>query len=260
MKDLYSFSRNENEHMEFYEKSKKAYKNIFARAGLADRTYLTFASGGVFSKYSHEFQTLSEAGEDLIFICDKCQQAVNKEIIKEQNTCPECGNKKLHEEKSIEVGNIFSLGTRFSEALNLIYLDEKGEKKAVVMGSYGIGPGRLMGTVVECLSDEAGIVWPVEIAPFKVHLIELGNKSEVQKKREEIKVKLEKMGVEVLCDDRDLRPGEKFADADLLGLPLRIVISEKTLASGEFEIKERKEGKVSLLKEADLLDFVKKYK
>lgn len=260
MKDLYSFSKNEAEHEVFYEKAKIAYKKVFSRVGLGDRTFLTFASGGVFSKYSHEFQTVSEAGEDLIYICDKCQQAVNKEIIKEQDTCPECGNKKLHEEKSIEVGNIFSLGTRFSEALNLVYLNEKGEKKPVIMGSYGIGPGRLMGTVVECLSDEAGIVWPTEIAPFKVHLIELGNKPEVQKKREEIRTKLEKLGVEVLCDDRDLRPGEKFADADLLGLPIRIVISEKTLVSGDFEVKERKGGKVSLLKEADLLDFVEKYK
>jgi len=260
MKDMYSFSADQNSHDKFYEKMKKVYLRIFTQVGLGDKTYITFASGGTFSKYSHEFQTISEAGEDTIYICDKCKLAVNKELIKEQNTCPECGNEKLREEKGIEVGNIFNLGTKFSDALDLVYLNDKGEKQKVIMGCYGIGPSRLMGTIVESLADEKGLVWPTEIAPFKVHLIEIGDKPEVQKKREEIMAKLEKSGVEVLCDDRALRPGEKFADSDLLGLPLRIVISEKTLSSGDFEVKERMGGKVSLLKEAEMFDFVKKYK
>jgi len=260
MKDLYSFSKDTTEHEKFYELAKQAYKNIFARVGLGERTYITFASGGTFSKYSHEFQTLSEAGEDLIYICDKCHMAINKEIIKDQDKCPECGNKKLHEEKAIEVGNIFSLGTRFSDAFDLNYLDEKGEKKKVIMGSYGIGPGRLIGTVVESLSDEKGIIWPVEIAPFKVHIIEIGDSTEVKKISGELYKKLQKIGIEVLCDDRDARPGEKFGDSDLLGIPLRIVISEKTVVSGEYEVKERVGGKVSMVKEKELMDFIKDFK
>ena len=260
MKDMYSFSKNTAEHNAFYEKSKKAYMNVFGRVGLGDKTYITFASGGSFSKYSHEFQTVSEAGEDLIYICEKCRVAVNKEIIKEQDKCPECGNKKLKEEKAIETGNIFSLGTKFSDALDLTYLDEKGTSQKVIMGSYGIGPGRLIGTVVETLSDEKGIIWPAEIAPFKVHLIQIGDKEEVKKMTESLYEKLQKNDIEVLFDDRDLRPGEKFNDSDLIGIPLRIVVSEKTIASGQYEIKERKSDKVNMLKEVDLCDFVKKYK
>jgi prolyl-tRNA synthetase len=260
MKDMYSFSKDVAEHEAFYEKSKVAYKNIFERMGLGDKTFITFASGGSFSKYSHEFQTVSPAGEDIIYICDKCQVAVNKEIIAEQNKCPDCGSDKLREEKSIEVGNIFSLGTKFSDALDLTYLDEKGDKQKVIMGSYGIGPGRLVGTVVESLSDDKGLIWPVEIAPFKAHIIQVGDKDDVRKCAENLYEDLQKDGVEVLLDDRDLRPGEKFADADLLGIPLRIIVSEKTLMSGEYEIKERRNDKVHMVKETTVSDFVKKYK
>ena len=260
MKDMYSFSRDLPEHEAFYDKAKVAYKNIFARLGIGEKTYMTFASGGSFSKYSHEFQTESEAGEDLIYVCDKCQIAVNKEIIAEQNKCPECGNEKLREAKGIEVGNIFNLGTKFSDALDLTYVDEKGEKQKVIMGCYGIGPGRAMGTVVELLSDEKGLVWPLEIAPFKAHLIQIGDKEEVKKSAESLYEELQKNGIEVLFDDRDLRPGEKFADSDLFGIPLRIIVSEKTLMSSEYEIKERTSGKISMIKETDVCDFVKKYK
>ena len=257
MKDMYSFSKDVSEHDKFYEKAKVAYKNIFEKVGLGDKTYITFASGGTFSKYSHEFQTVSEAGEDLIYICDKCHVAINKEIIKDQSVCPDCKSKDLKEMKAIEVGNIFSLGTKFSDALDLVYLDEKGNKQKVIMGSYGIGPGRLMGTIVESLSDEKGIVWSVDIAPFKVHIIEVGNKEEIKKLSLDLYKDLQKNNIEVLCDDRDLRPGEKFADSDLLGLPLRIIVSEKTLVSGEYEVKERKNGQIMMLKQKDL---IKKYK
>ena len=260
MKDMYSFSRDITEHEAFYNKAKIAYKNIFNRLGIGEKTYITFASGGSFSKYSHEFQTISDAGEDLIYICDKCKVAVNKEIIAEQNKCPECGNADLKEEKAIETGNIFSLGTKFSDALDLTYLDEKGEPQKVIMGSYGIGPGRAMGTVVETLSDDKGLVWPVELAPFKVHLIQIGDKDDVRKAAENLYEELQKANIEVLFDDRDLRPGEKFADSDLLGIPLRVIVSEKTLMSSEYEVKERASGKVSMKKEVDICDFVKKYK
>lgn len=260
MKDMYSFSKDIKEHEVFYEKAKVAYKNIFNKIDLGDRTYITFASGGTFSKYSHEFQTVSGAGEDIIYVCDKCHLAINKEIIKDQSVCPDCKSGDLKEMKAIEVGNIFSLGTRFSDALDLTYLDEKGEKKKVVMGCYGIGPGRVIGTVVESLSDEKGIIWPVEIAPFKVHLIEVGNKEEVKKLSLDLYKDLQKNDIEVMCDDRDLRPGEKFADSDLLGIPLRVIISDKTIESSEYEVKERKTGKVHMLKEKDLLKFIKNYK
>ena len=260
MKDMYSFSRDVAEHDSFYNKSKVAYKNIFNRLGIGEKTYITFASGGSFSKYSHEFQTISDAGEDLIYVCDKCKVAINKEIIAEQNKCPECGNTDLKEEKAIETGNIFSLGTKFSDALDLTYIDEKGEPQKVIMGSYGIGPGRAMGTVVETLSDDKGLVWPLEIAPFKVHLIQIGDKEEVRKTAEGLYEELQKADIEVLFDDRDLRPGEKFADSDLLGIPLRIIVSEKTIMSCEYEVKERASGKVSMKKEVDICDFVKKYK
>jgi prolyl-tRNA synthetase len=257
MKDLYSFSKDIKEHEIFYEKAKVAYKNVFARVGLGDRTYITFASGGTFSKYSHEFQTLSDAGEDLIYVCDKCKMAVNKELISEQSTCPECGNKDLREEKAIETGNIFSLGTKFSDAFDLSYPDEKGEKKIVVMGCYGIGPSRLMGTVVECLSDKDGIVWPKSVAPFAVHLLDITSREENKKKAAEIYADLQKAGIEVLFDNREARAGEKFADADLLGLPWRVIVSDKTLDKGEVEIKERATGVVTMVALKDLLNFVK---
>lgn len=254
MKDLYSFSRDEKEHEAFYEKSKEAYKKVFAGVGIGKMTYLTMASGGIFSKYSHEFQTLTSAGEDLIYICDKCNIAVNKEIISEQDSCPQCGNKKLREEKAVEVGNIFPLGTRFSDALGLKYSDENGESKSVVMGSYGIGLGRLMGVIVEVFADEKGIVWPKEVAPFAVHLVSLaGENAEVKKSADELYKKLTAKGIETLYDDRDLRPGEKFADSDLIGIPTRVVVSAKTLEAGTCEVKDRKTGKTEMVKEEALI-------
>lgn len=261
MKDLYSFSKNENEHNVFYEKAKIAYKKIFARMGLGDITYITFASGGSFSKYSHEFQTVTPAGEDTINCCDKCMIAVNSEVIKEQPICPKCGNKKLVEKKASEIGNIFTLGTKFSEPLGLYYMNAKNEKELVFMGSYGIGPGRVMGTVVEVFADDKGLVWPKSIAPFSVHLIEIsGDSDKVKKSAEDLYEKLEKMGIETLYDDRDFRAGEKFNDSDLLGIPLRIVVSEKGIKEGVFEVKDRACGKVEMIKEKDILKFVEKNK
>lgn len=232
MKDLYSFSRTEDEHNEFYEKAKIAYRNIFNRVGIGDFTYLTLASGGSFSKFSHEFQTVTDAGEDTIYITnEKNKEAVNKEIEKPEG---------MPEKKAIEVGNIFSLGTRFSKALNLNFKDEKGEQKLVIMGSYGIGLGRLMGTVVEVLSDDKGIVWPKEIAPFQVHLLSLSEKA--KDFADEIYKELMSNSIEVFYDDRDVRAGEKFADADLIGIPTRVVVGDKTLESGMLEIKDRATG------------------
>jgi prolyl-tRNA synthetase len=261
-KALYSFSKDEKEHNEFYEKAKEAYMNIFKRVGIGHLTYLTFATGGSFSKFSHEFQAITSAGEDTIYLDENSGVAVNKEvytddILKSLNLKKD----KLVEMKSIEVGNIFSLGTRFSEPFDLKYKNEKGEEKLVIMGSYGIGLGRLMGTVVEILSDDKGIIWPVSIAPFKVHIIELtSDNKKVRETAEKLYAMFTKNNIETLYDNRESRAGEKFNDSDLIGIPMRIVVSDKGLEKGEFEIKLRKDGKIVNLKEKDILDFVTEYK
>ena len=190
---------------------------------------MTFASGGSFSKYSHEYQTVTDAGEDIIFVCDKCEVAINKEIAGEQAVCPQCGNKDLKENKSIEVGNIFSLKTKFSEPFDLKFTDENGQEKLILMGCYGIGVGRLMGTIVEISNDANGIIWPETIAPYRVHLIDLkGQTGQSSRLAENLYDKMIKSGIEVLFDDRDdTRAGEKFADADLIGIPYRVIVSEK---------------------------------
>src|SRR3989344_2177213 len=227
MKDLYSFSTNEEEHQDFYNKAAGAYRKIFNRVGIGYKTYITQASGGSFSEFSHEFQTLCEAGEDLIHITDESnKEAINKEVAE--------GEMKW--ERSVEEGNIFNLGTKFSDPY-LKFKKEDGTEQNVFMGSYGIGPARLMGTIVEVLSDEKGIIWPKEVAPFEVHLISL-NQNELA---EEVYNKLQAQNIEVLYDDRDLRAGEKFADADLIGIPFSVVIGDSYKESGELEVRKRAE-------------------
>ncbi len=243
MKDLYSFHPDKEDFEEFYERAKKVYLDIFEKVGLGELTHLTFASGGTFSKFSHEFQTISDTGEDVIYICKKCGVAINKEIIDEQKVCPECGGSDLREEKSVEVGNIFDLKTKFSKPFELEYKDKQGERKDVLMGCYGIGIGRVMGTVVEVLSDEKGIIWPEAIAPFQIHLLSLGQ----NEKADEIYKKLKEAGKEVLYDDRDIKAGKKFADADLIGIPYRVVVSEKSLKDGGVELKKRKEEETKII-------------
>ncbi len=249
MKDLYSFDLDEDGLDASYERAKGAYTKVFERVGLGDRTIMTFSSGGDFSKYSHEFQTICEAGEDTIYVGKDI--AVNKEVYTDE-VLKDLGLDKdsLEEKNAIEVGNIFKLGTRFSEAVGLKYKDDKGKENPVVMGSYGIGIGRLMGAVVEVLHDDDGIVWPESIAPFKVHLICLGDR----KPADDLYKELEDAGVEVLYDDREGQtPGERFKDADLIGIPYRVVVSEKTIEAGKFECKARG-GEMSMLAKSDLID------
>lgn len=248
MKDLYSFHTNQEDLDKYYEQVKAAYYKIYDRLGLGDLTYLTYASGGAFSKYSHEFQTLTTAGEDHIYLCNKCRVAINKEIIKECSACPTCGSTQLVEEKAIEVGNIFKLGTRFSNPFGMKYKSAEGKDEEVIMGCYGIGPSRIMGTIVEICHDEKGLKWPEAIAPFKVHLLSLKSDSEAEK----IYNILVERGVEVLYDDRDISAGEKFADADLIGCPFRVVVSAKTLADGQVEIKRRDKDEVEKITIEDL--------
>ena len=252
MKDLYSFHLDEKDLDQYYEKAKDAYFKIFKRAGLGTNTYLTFASGGSFSKYSHEFQTLSEAGEDIIYICRKCSVAINKEIKNETPRCPDCGGEDFREEKAIEVGNIFKLNDKFSKPFNLAVKNEKGEDKIILMGCYGIGLNRLMGTIVELNHDEEGIIWPESVSPFKVHLISLGKNEDAEKIYNDLSAK----GTEVLYDDRDVSAGEKFADSDLIGIPYRIVVSEKSLAAGGVELKKRNEDKTIVINTKKLIDII----
>jgi len=254
MKDLYSFARTEKEHTDFYEACAEAYARIFDRIGIGEKTYKTFASGGAFSKFSHEFQTLSEAGEDIVYVSEAKGIAVNGEVLEVANL-DELGvtREELVERKSIEVGNIFSLGTKFSDALELTYKDESGNENPVIMGSYGIGPARAMGTAVELLSDEKGIVWPESIAPYRIHLIGLNqDDAEIRDWSDGVFSALMKGGTEVLFDDRDMGAGVKFADSDLIGIPHRVILSRKTREEGKFEVVERKTGETFYLSEEEL--------
>jgi prolyl-tRNA synthetase len=243
MKDMYSFHTNQADLDAYYERVTEAYFRIYTRCGIRLQTYLTFASGGTFSKYSHEYQTVTDAGEDLIYICDHCQIAANKEIIADiDNACPQCKGTILREAKAIEVGNIFKLGTKYSAPFDFNFIDENNTSNPVIMGCYGMGPSRVLGTIVEVHHDANGIVWPSEVAPFAVHLVSLCQDAADIAAVNTLYEQLLEKKIEVLFDDRaDVRAGEKFADSDLLGIPLRVVVSPKTLAANSVEIKKRSE-------------------
>ncbi|MBI1984968.1 MAG: prolyl-tRNA synthetase, partial [Candidatus Wildermuthbacteria bacterium] len=237
MKDLYSFNKTEKEFREFYEQCVVSYLKIFDKVGLGKQTYRTFASGGSFSRFSDEFQTVCASGEDTIYINKKKNIAVNKEVYTNE-VLKELGMKKseLEEARAVEVGNIFPLGTKYSSALGLTFKAENGTDTPVIMGSYGIGPARIMGTVVELFHDAKGILWPKAVAPFDVHLISLPGG---EKTADKLYGELEKKGVSVFYDDRpQLGAGEKFNDADLIGIPLRIVASRKTVEQNKVEVKK----------------------
>lgn len=256
MKDLYSFSKDKEEHDAFYEQASDAYTRIFERMGIGAKTYKTFASGGSFSKYSHEFQTECEAGEDTIYIDDAQGIALNKEVYDDAQLLESNNIVKdsLREAKAIEVGNIFTLGTKFSEALSLSYMNENGESVPVFMGSYGIGPGRVMGTIAELLSDEKGLVWPESVAPFTYHLISVMPHDEgVRALADELYGELTRAGASVLYDDRDMRAGEKFAESDLLGMPWRITVGKDALAGNGFELTNRQTGEMMLITKDELV-------
>lgn len=255
MKDMYSFTTSQEETDAFHEKIKPAYMKIFDRLGIGHKTHMTISSGGSFSKYSHEFQTLSDAGEDVILISEDKKIAINKDdysktLLKDFDL----EGVAFDEEKSIEVGDIYKLGTKFSEALGLTYKDKEGKERPVNMGSYGIGMGRVMGTIVEVLSDSHGIVWPESIAPFRIHLIEIGgDNDDVRKVCKNTYKTLRDMDIEVLYDDRDISAGQKLSDADLIGIPNRVVVSPNTVAEGMVEFKKRTNPNAKMITEAELL-------
>ncbi len=241
MKDLYSFSRNQKEHEEYYKKVAEAYMKIYQRLGIGDQTYRVYASGGIFSKFSDEFQTLSEVGEDTVYVHENKKIGVNKEVFTDEVLADLGLNRdELVEKKAVEVGNIFSLGSKYSDALDLSYTDENGQRQSIIMGCYGLGISRMMGLLAEHFADDKGLAWPEAVAPAQVYLARLGDTDNVVKQADELYESLRKTEVEVLYDDRDLRPGEKFADADLLGIPYRVVVSDKTVESSSYELKERR--------------------
>ena len=249
MKDLYSFHTNQEDLEDFYQKVQSAYTKIFKRLEIDDLTYLTYATGGTFSQYSHEYQTLCPTGEDEIHICQKCHVAVNKEIINEQPTCPVCGG-QLTPKKGIEVANIFKLGTKFTDVFNFKYLDSGNKLQPILMSCFGMGPSRIMGSLVEVFGDEKGLLWPQEVSPFTLHLIGLDSQAD------DIYQSLIQQGIDVLYDDRPVSAGIKFADADLIGIPNRIVVSKKSLEAGGLEIKNRKQEKTKII---SLDDVILKY-
>jgi prolyl-tRNA synthetase len=258
MKDMYSFHASQEDFEKFYEQMKSVYKNVFERAGIGHITYMTFASGGTFSRYSHEFQTITPAGEDTIYVDEEKGIAVNKEVLNDE-VLGQLGitRDKLSEHRAIEVGNIFDLKTKYSAPFDLAFTNEKGEKHTVLMGCYGIGIGRLMGTVVEALADDKGIIWPEAIAPFQVHLLMLGKEPEVATEADKVYEALSRAGVEVLFDDRtEVSAGEKFSDADLLGIPYRAVVSERSIKEQGIELKKRTEEKGKIVVLDELLKII----
>jgi prolyl-tRNA synthetase len=259
MKDLYSFAKDREEHQKFYAAAEQAYHKVYDRLGIGHITYKTFASGGPFAKFSHEFQTISDIGEDTIYLSDSKKLAINQEVLNDE-ALQETGlnRDELVEKKAVEVGNIFTFGSRYSEPLGLFYTDKTGVQQPVFAGSYGIGISRLMGLLAEIMSDEKGLIWPENVAPCKVYLVSLGSEQPVLEAADKIYEELENQGLSVLYDDRDERPGEKFADADLMGLPYRVVISPKSLEAGGFELKERASADNKILPKEQLVSSLTK--
>jgi prolyl-tRNA synthetase len=257
MKDMYSICLDADQHDTYYNSVMEAYKRVYDRLGLGDDTYVTYASGGAFTKYSHEFQTVCEAGEDVIYLHRGKNIAINEEVLDEESL-KNLGitRDELEAVKSSEVGNIFNFGTEKSEQMDFAFTNEQGEKQYVHLGSYGIGITRVMGVIAEKFADDKGLVWPAAIAPAQVYLAPLGNDEAVNIVADELYEILTAAGVGVLYDDRDERPGAKFADADLLGIPLRVVISNKTIASSQYEVKERTAAEPKLLEKTALLELL----
>ncbi len=263
MKDMYSFHRTQEDLDAFYARAMDAYLRVYARCGVQAR--VVEASGGVFSdKFSHEFQVLTDAGEDLILTSPSWKYGQNQEVatLKEGDACPDHPGETLEWRKGIEVGNIFQLGTRYSDAFGMTYAAEDGSRQPVIMGCYGIGVSRLVGTIVEASHDARGIIWPAAVAPYQVHLVTFRGKTpetqaQIQQAAQDLYDTLTTQGIEVLWDDRDeASPGEKLADADLIGIPTRVLFSEKSLAEGSAEVKRRALAEAELVKVEDLVEGI----
>ena len=260
MKDMYSFARNQDQHNELYEQAAEAYGRVYERLGIGDITFRTYADGGIFtSRFSDEFQMLSDIGEDTIFVDHDKKIAVNKEVYDDERLAATGIDKtKLEERRGIEVGNIFPLESKYTDALDVYYTDEQGNKQSIIAGCYGIGVSRLMGALAEHFADDKGLVWPESVAPAMVYLARLGDTPETVKAADEIYNQLTEKNVEVLYDDRDSRAGEKFADADLMGIPYRLVVSDRSVEAGQHELKPRLSEDIELLTADEVIQrFIK---
>ncbi len=256
MKDAYSFCDGEEQHEKIYADTIEAYKKVYDRLGIGDDTFVTFAPGGAFTEFSHEFQTVCEAGEDYVYFNKDKSIAINEEVMSD-DTLKKLNVTKdeLEKVKTAEVGNIFNFGLQKATDLGLSYKNAEGAKTPVWMGSYGIGTTRLIGVLVEKFADDRGIVWPESVAPFKLHLVVLdGQEGEARADADRLYEELTSKDVDVLYDDRDVRPGEKFADADLLGMPYRAVISDKTIAAGQIELYDRSADITKMITEQELFE------
>lgn len=253
MKDMYSLHTSQEDMDNFYEEVIKAYNRCYDRFGIGKSTFMTFASGGAFTKFSHEFQTICDAGEDVLYINEDTTVAVNEEVLDDATKEIGVDKSNLKPVKSAEVGNIFKFGTEKSEKMKIFYTDQDGQQRSIYLASYGIGITRVMGVIVEKMSDDKGLVWPENIAPYKVIICRLSSEGEVIEAANKLYDDLQAQGVEVLYDDRDdVRPGEKFADADLLGIPHRVVISNKTVAADRIEYKKRQSADAQMLTQDEL--------
>jgi proline--tRNA ligase len=255
MKDMYSIHASKEDLEAYYQAVIEAYKRCYHRFGLGDDTYVTFASGGAFTKFSHEFQTICAAGEDYIYLHRGRDLAINEEVVDEAVRELGIDKSELERVKTAEVGNIFNFDTQKSEEMGLVFTGEDGRQHHAYMGSYGIGITRVMGVIVEKFADDKGLVWPKEIAPARVHLVQIGKESVAA--ADELYDTLQQAGITVLYDDRAARPGEKFADAELLGMPTRVTVSDRLLASGSYEVQDRATGTVRTLTLPQLLAIIK---
>jgi prolyl-tRNA synthetase len=256
MKDMYSFHDSVEALETYYNETIEAYKRVYERLGIGADTYVTFASGGAFTKFSHEFQTICEAGEDVIYLHRGKNIAVNEEVIDDAVKELNISRDELEKVKTAEVGNIFNFGTQKTDEMGLYYTDSSGEQKSLYIGSYGIGITRVMGVLAEKLSDDKGLVWPENVAPFRVYLARIGVDQAVVSSADALYEQLNTAGVSVLYDDRDVRPGEMFADADLFGIPYRVVVSAKTVESGKHELKRRVEDETEFMSSEELVEML----
>jgi prolyl-tRNA synthetase len=255
MKDMYSLHASQEDMDAYYDGVIEAYKRCYQRFGIGDSTFVTFASGGAFTKFSHEFQTICDAGEDVLYVNEDRSVTVNEEVLEDASKELGVDKNSLVSVKSAEVGNIFKFGTEKSEQMGIYYIDSQGQQKPIYLASYGIGITRVMGVIVEKFADDKGLVWPENIAPFTVYIAQLGADEDVVNACQELYNDLIVNGVEVLWDDRDSRPGEKFADADLYGIPYRVVVSKKTIASGSYELKHRTSDDVKMVSKEKLVNM-----
>ena len=251
MKDMYSFHETAEDLEQYYQRSIEAYNKVFDRLGVGEDTYVTFASGGAFTKFSHEFQTICDAGEDVIYLHREKNIAVNEEVLEDAIQELKISRDELEPVKTAEVGNIFNFGTQKTDDMDLYAIGPDGSRQSIYLGSYGIGVTRLMGVIAEKMSDDKGIVWPEAIAPYKVYLVSIGEQGAVEAER--LYDELTARGVEVLFDDRDERPGTKFADAELMGIPYRLTVSDRLVEQNKLELTKRLDGQTSLLTASEVL-------